>query len=591
MADITGIVKVKVGDEWRPIRTVMGPTGDVGPTGPAGYEGATGPTGPQGSGGATGPVGPTGSTGPMPQVVEPSATAPTGSAADARSVWDQLAGKLDKSGGTMTGEFQVRGDFSANFQVVPEIDGDSYTPPTMRFGDGVGVVGIIWCLVDGGVVMDVSDILGGTHRIALPSTNGTLALLQNLAPAFSTSATYALDALCIYEGKFYRCTTAVTMAGAWTGSANWTEATVEDVLAALRTGKANNADVVHKTGNEEIAGDKTFSGAVNIDTAAGGELNIEDSIDNASAKLQNVYVDAQTGNILQVVIKDGLGNTHTVAFPNASGALALTADLLGKLNSTAAAPDFSATATYDVGNRVTYKGVLYECVVAKTTASATTPDNDIYDSTHTTNHWKVTDMTTPDATVDITADNKLRIVGADGTLLWQQGYDLKSASSNTPSDGAETPYEFAANASDAVTLTLPSLASGKVGDFLIDVTNPALDSTAATYPSAFDSAATYAVGDKVVYDSKIWRCTTAVSTAGAWTGSTNWEEAWPYFTIAGLDSTLSVAVPKGENLTDILSFAPGTMCELLFTLSAFKINSRPTWVVARKDVENGGASA
>lgn len=68
-----------------------------------------------------------------------------------------------------------------------------------------------------------------------------LALLQDLAPAFSTSATYALTAICIYERKLYRCTTAVTTAGAWTGSTNWTAATVEDVLAALRTGKANRA--------------------------------------------------------------------------------------------------------------------------------------------------------------------------------------------------------------------------------------------------------------------------------------------------------------------------------------------------------------
>ena len=63
------------------------------------------------------------------------------------------------------------------------------------------------------------------------------ATLENLAPDFSTSATYAVNALCVYNGVLYRCTTAVTTAGAWTGSTNWAEATVEDVLAALRTGK------------------------------------------------------------------------------------------------------------------------------------------------------------------------------------------------------------------------------------------------------------------------------------------------------------------------------------------------------------------
>ena len=34
--------------------------------------------------------------------------------------------------------------------------------------------------------------------------------------------------------------------------------------------------------------------------------------------------------------------------------------------------------------------------------------------------------------------------------------------------------------------------------------------------TAFDATATYAVGAKVVYDNAVWNCTTAVSTAGAW---------------------------------------------------------------------------
>ena len=40
---------------------------------------------------------------------------------------------------------------------------------------------------------------------------------------FSTSATYAKDALCIYDGKLWQCHTAVVSAGAWTGSTNWTQ--------------------------------------------------------------------------------------------------------------------------------------------------------------------------------------------------------------------------------------------------------------------------------------------------------------------------------------------------------------------------------
>ena len=60
----------------------------------------------------------------------------------------------------------------------------------------------------------------------------TLATLEDIAPQFSESATYAAGDMCVYGNRLYRCTTAVTTAGAW-NSANWTEATVRDILSAL----------------------------------------------------------------------------------------------------------------------------------------------------------------------------------------------------------------------------------------------------------------------------------------------------------------------------------------------------------------------
>jgi len=46
-----------------------------------------------------------------------------------------------------------------------------------------------------------------------------------IAPAFSTSSTYALGDYVMYNGKLYECTTTVTTAGAWV-AANWTESKV-----------------------------------------------------------------------------------------------------------------------------------------------------------------------------------------------------------------------------------------------------------------------------------------------------------------------------------------------------------------------------
>ena len=276
----------------------------------------------------------------------------------------------------------------------------------------------------------------------------------------------------------------------------------------------------------------------------------------------------------------------------------MNAALSAKLDSAAAAPDFVNTSAYAQGVHVTSEGKLYECAAAVSApASGSTnplPKNDIYDGTTTpaTGHWKVVDLTTPDATLDVTSTDKLlSVVQADGTVAWSQGYNLNSTSGTTLLTEQVSAFAFFANATGEQPLSLPSVASGKVGDFILDVTNPALDSDGSTYPAAFSDAATYAVDDLVSYSSKIYRCTTAVETAGDWTGSANWEEAWPSISLTGLDTAFSVVVAKGQSLADMTKFEPGTTARLGFSLTAFRVDSLPTWQVTRLDVENGGAQA
>jgi len=42
---------------------------------------------------------------------------------------------------------------------------------------------------------------------------------------------------------------------------------------------------------------------------------------------------------------------------------------------------------------------------------------------------------------------------------------------------------------------------------------------------AFNTTLTYALGDYVMYNGKLYECTTAVTTPGAWTGNTNWTDS------------------------------------------------------------------
>lgn len=76
----------------------------------------------------------------------------------------------------------------------------------------------------------------------------------DLAPVFSTANTYAVKDVVLYDNKVWICHTAVTTAGAWTGSTNWSQTTVGET-----GGVATYADLPDKpsiNGNE-LSGNKT----------------------------------------------------------------------------------------------------------------------------------------------------------------------------------------------------------------------------------------------------------------------------------------------------------------------------------------------
>lgn len=147
------------------------------------------------------------------EVVAPADATEFGQIADALAVKNALAGKIGNSGSQV---------LSGNLSVV-------------SYGSNTPSIGTM--LSDQGVMMSpigfVRVIGQQSYIVNIPATGGTLALLQNLADDFLTSDTYAVNDLCVYNKLLYRCTTAVTTAGDWTGSTNWEVATVDDVLSAL----------------------------------------------------------------------------------------------------------------------------------------------------------------------------------------------------------------------------------------------------------------------------------------------------------------------------------------------------------------------
>lgn len=69
---------------------------------------------------------------------------------------------------------------------------------------------------------------------------GNMVDLSDIAPAYSASATYSVGDYCVYNGAFYKCSTAITTAEPWT-AAHWTQTTVQAELAL----KVNTTDVVN----------------------------------------------------------------------------------------------------------------------------------------------------------------------------------------------------------------------------------------------------------------------------------------------------------------------------------------------------------
>ena len=93
-----------------------------------------------------------------------------------------------------------------------------------------------------------------------------LVIATDIAPVYSSSATYAMGAYCTHENTLYKCTTAITTAEAWTAG-HWTAVSVGAVLASIESAVATNAsdiDTIEGT-LEDI--DEELDKVVHVDSA------------------------------------------------------------------------------------------------------------------------------------------------------------------------------------------------------------------------------------------------------------------------------------------------------------------------------------
>ena len=434
---------------------------------------------------------------------------------------------------------------------------------------------------------------------------------NNLASIYSSSETYGVGELCVHDGQLYSCSTAITAPESW-DSSKWTFTSVSDIVADINntaalkselnysisavsngilSDRTVNTATVNATSYEPTFPTETIGKSCDFYLAATSDTEGTVSISGKTllnSKGESADMTYEAGKTTTFRFTQTSSDTYLVQGGNNGGGSIDPSVLDSKLNSTSVAPAFSTSdpnMNYAVGEYVTHQGDLYVC--SKPTSGGT------WDSSA----WAEKDMTTPDATLDIAANGELRVVAADGTEMWREGYNLGTTSTTTLTSGSVNMYDFAVNAAGAVTLTLPFIPKGKVTDLILDVTNPPLSSTASDYPSSFSpTASSYSVGDRVLYDGKVWTCVSALTSTGSggdwdgsWTGSDNWATAQ-----FSMDLTNNrFVVSKGEDLQDMLVMEPDTMARYYFTLTAFGIDSLPTWQIAKDVVESvtsGGAS-
>lgn len=78
----------------------------------------------------------------------------------------------------------------------------------------------------------LSDASGADTKATTADSKASGAI-ASIADTFSATDTYNVGDLVIYNNLLYRCTVAITVPGAWSGSDNWTRETIENKIDAL----------------------------------------------------------------------------------------------------------------------------------------------------------------------------------------------------------------------------------------------------------------------------------------------------------------------------------------------------------------------
>ena len=109
----------------------------------------------------------------------------------------------------------------------------------------------------GDATQALSDAAGAQATATQANTKADGAI-ASLAESFLDTATYAVGEYVIFNNILYVCTEPVTTPGPWTGSVNWTRASVDSIATSLNSSVATlesktGADIPVRSGGDSIA--------------------------------------------------------------------------------------------------------------------------------------------------------------------------------------------------------------------------------------------------------------------------------------------------------------------------------------------------
>ena len=142
---------------------------------------------------------------------------------------------------------------------------------------------------------------------------------NNMAQAFSQLSTYAVGDIVLYDNELYKCHTAVTTPGSWTGSTNWTSWTLAEGGGGGGTSDYTDLSNKPSINGVTLTGNKTTSD-LGIDKTAVGLGNVPNVATNdqtptfTEASTRNNIASGEKLSVILGKVQKFFNDLKTVAF-------------------------------------------------------------------------------------------------------------------------------------------------------------------------------------------------------------------------------------------------------------------------------------